>query len=65
MQKFIRINMTTMETSVSEVPEKYVGLGGRALTSSFVNDEVIPTCLALGKNNKIIFAPGLLSGTSV
>lgn len=64
MQKFIRINMTTKETSVSEVPEKYVGLGGRALTSSFVNDEVIPTCHALGKNNKIIFAPGLLSGTS-
>lgn len=34
------------------------------LLLAFVNDEVIPTCHALGKNNKIIFAPGLLSGTS-
>ena len=64
MQKFIRINMTTLQSNTTEVPEKYVGLGGRALTSSFVNDEVIPTCHALGKNNKLIFAPGLLSGTS-
>jgi aldehyde:ferredoxin oxidoreductase len=41
-----------------------VGLGGRAFTSNFIADEVKPTCHALGKNNKLIFAPGLLSGTS-
>lgn len=64
MYKFIRVNMTTKESSVGEVPEKYLGLGGRALTSSIVNDEVKPTCHPLGKNNKIILAPGLLSGTS-
>lgn len=64
MHKFIRVNMTTKEISTDEVPEKYVGLGGRALTSNFVNDEVKPTCHALGKNNKLIFAPGLLSGTT-
>lgn len=64
MQKFIRINMTTLEATTSDVPEKYAGLGGRALTSTFVNDEVNPTCHALGKNNKMVFAPGLLSGTS-
>lgn len=64
MSKFIRVDMTTLSTSVSELPEKYVGLGGRALTSTFVNDEVKPTCHALGRNNKLIFAPGLLSGTS-
>ena len=64
MQKFIRIDMATLKHEITDVPEKYAGLGGRALTSSFVNDEVIPTCHALGKNNKIIFAPGLLSGTS-
>ncbi len=64
MQKFIRINMTTMETSITDVPEKYAGLGGRALTSTFVNEEVNPICHPLGKNNKIVFAPGLLSGTS-
>ncbi|TCO77398.1 aldehyde ferredoxin oxidoreductase family protein [Marinisporobacter balticus] len=64
MNKFIRVNMTTMQVTTEAVPEKYVGLGGRALTSNFVNDEVKPTCHALGKNNKLIFAPGLLSGTS-
>lgn len=64
MNKFIRVDMTTMQVTTSEVPEKYVGLGGRALTSNFVNDEVKPTCHALGKNNKLIFAPGLLSGTT-
>ena len=64
MHKFIRIDMTTLTSTVSEVPAKYVGLGGRALTSNFVNDEVNPTCHPLGKNNKIVFAPGLLSGTA-
>lgn len=64
MNKFIRINMTTLQSTTETVPEKYIGLGGRALTSSFVNDEVKPTCHALGKNNKLIFAPGLLSGTA-
>ena len=64
MNKFIRVDMTTMKVTTDEVPVKYVGLGGRALTSNFVADEVKPTCHALGKNNKIIFAPGLLSGTT-
>lgn len=64
MQKFIRINMTTLTATMTDVPEKYAGLGGRALTSNFINDEVPPTCHALGKNNKLIFAPGLLSGTA-
>lgn len=64
MNSFIRVDMTTLKVTTEEVPAKYVGLGGRALTSNFVNDEVKPTCHPLGKNNKIIFAPGLLSGTS-
>lgn len=64
MFKFIRVNMTTQEVTTEKVPEKYMGLGGRGLTSSFINAEVKPTCHALGKNNKLIFAPGLLSGTS-
>ncbi|MBP2634489.1 MAG: aldehyde ferredoxin oxidoreductase [Firmicutes bacterium] len=64
MNKFIRVNMTTKEITTSAVPEKYAGLAGRGLTSNFVNDEVKPTCHALGKNNKIIFAPGYLTGTN-
>ncbi len=64
MNKFIRINMTDLTSTVGDVPEKYAGLGGRALTSNFVNDEVLPTCHPLGKNNKLVFAPGLLSGST-
>jgi aldehyde:ferredoxin oxidoreductase len=64
VNKFIRVNMTNREAVIETVPEKYAGLGGRALTSNFVNDEVKPSCHPLGKNNKLIMAPGLLSGTS-
>ena len=64
MNKFIRVNLTTMKSTIEDVPEKYKSLGGRGLTSHFINDEVKPTCHPLGKNNKLIFAPGLLSGTS-
>ena len=53
MNKFIRVDMTTMNVTTDEVPVKYAGLGGRGLTSNFVADEVKPTCHPLGKNNKI------------
>ena len=64
MGKFIRVDMTSKEVKIGECPEKYAGLAGRALTSNFVADEVKPTCHPLGKNNKLIFAPGFLSGTN-
>ncbi len=64
MDKILRVNMTTREVKTEAVPEKYAALGGRALTSQIVFDEVPPTCEPLGPFNKLIFAPGLLSGTS-
>ncbi|MBO8138191.1 MAG: aldehyde ferredoxin oxidoreductase [Desulfotomaculum sp.] len=64
MSKIIRVNMTTKKVNIEEVPEKYVGLGGRALTSQVILDEVPPTCHPLGPKNKLVFAPGLLSGTN-
>ena len=63
MGKFIRVDMTSKEVKIGECPEKYAGLAGRGLTSNFVADEVKPTCHPLGKNNKLIFAPGFLTGT--
>ena len=65
MDKILRINMgaeggpKATETPVGE----YAGLGGRALTSAIVAKEVPPLCHPLGENNKLILAPGLLSGT--
>jgi len=41
----------------------YAGLGGRGLTSAIVSKEVPPLCHPLGAENKLVIAPGLLSGT--
>jgi len=40
-----------------------VSLGGRGLTSAIVGKEVPPTCYPIGPHNKLVIAPGLLSGT--
>lgn len=64
MPKFLRIDMTNLQLKWEECPEKYLALGGRALTSQFVLDEVPATCHPLGEYNKLIIAPGLLSGTN-
>ncbi len=61
--KFIRVNMTEKSITVEDVPQDYMGLGGRGLTSIMINTEVPPKCDPLGSENKLIFAPGLLSGT--
>ena len=64
MDKIFRVNMTTLTTTVEAVPEAWLGLGGRALTSTIVATEVDPECHPLGQFNKLVFAPGLLSGTA-
>jgi aldehyde:ferredoxin oxidoreductase len=61
--KFIRVNMNEQTINIADVPQDYMGLGGRGLTSIMVNAEVPPKCDPLGPENKLIFAPGLLSGT--
>ncbi len=62
--KIIRVNMTTLTSSVETVPAEWVGLGGRGLTSTVVAKEVPPTCEPLGKYNKLVFSPGLLTATA-
>lgn len=59
----IRVNMTDLTVKTEAVPEAWRTLGGRALTSTIVAAEVPPTCHPLGPNNKLVFAPGMLSGT--
>jgi aldehyde:ferredoxin oxidoreductase len=63
MDKILRVNMTDLSTKIETVPAAWAGLGGRGLTSTIVAAEVPPTCHALGPNNKLVFAPGLLTGT--
>jgi len=61
--KFIRVNMSEKTINIEDVPQDYAGLGGRGLTSIMINAEVPPKCDPLGPENKLIFAPGFLSGT--
>jgi len=63
MDKILRVNMNDLSTKIEEVPVAWAGLGGRGLTSTIVAAEVPPTCHPLGPNNKLVFAPGLLTGT--
>ena len=64
MDKIYRVDMTNLKVSSEPIPEKYAGLGGRALTSAVVSSEVPPVCHGLSASNKIIYAPGLLGGTA-
>lgn len=42
----------------------YAGMAGRGLTSSIISKEVDPLCHPLSAENKLVIAPGLLSGTA-
>jgi aldehyde:ferredoxin oxidoreductase len=63
-EKIIRVNMETLTTSTEACPSEWAALGGRALTSTVVAKEVPPTCEPLGKYNKLVFSPGLLTATA-
>lgn len=56
--------MGKSELSYEDVPEDYNILGGRGLTSKLISDEVPADCHPLGPNNKIVMAPGIVTGTS-
>ncbi len=60
----LRINMSDRSYRLEEVQAAYANLGGRGMTSSIVHDEVPPLCHPLGPNNKLVFAPGIVTGTS-
>lgn len=63
--RLVRVDMTQGKIEPTPAPAKYEKLGGRALTSKLMLEEVNPTCDALGPHNKLIFAPGLLAGVNV
>ena len=61
--KLLRIDMTAKTIRTEDLPEAYAGLGGRALTSNYINDHVPADCDPLGPENTLIFAPGYFSAT--
>ncbi len=62
-RKILRVDMNREEVNFEDVPEDYETLGGRGLTSTIVSEEVPPRCHPLGPKNKIVFAPGIVTGT--
>jgi aldehyde:ferredoxin oxidoreductase len=65
MGKIVRVDMATLGIKTEDAPSSFNLLGGRALTARIVNQEVSPLCHPLSAKNKLIFAPGLLSGTVI
>jgi len=55
--------MSTLTTKEEPYPDEWAAVGGRALSAKILLKEVDPTCDPLGPSNKLIFAPGSLSGT--
>jgi aldehyde:ferredoxin oxidoreductase len=66
MDKILRINMGPDGDPkyTEESLGGYQGLAGRGLTSGIVSKEVPPLCYPLGENNKLVIAPGMLSGSA-
>jgi aldehyde:ferredoxin oxidoreductase len=66
MDQILRINMGPDGEPSAETESlgDYAGLGGRAMTTAIVASEVPPQCHALSADNKLVIAPGILSGTT-
>jgi len=62
-KRILRVDMTKLEAKFEDLPTDFAALGGRALTSTIVAKEVDPLCHPLGANNKLAFAPGLVTGS--
>jgi len=65
MDKILRVKMGEAggpATAVEPLGD-YAGFGGRAMTSAIVSKEVPPLCHPLGEDNKLVVAPGMLSGS--
>lgn len=64
MSQILRVNMTSMSITFEETPARLREMGGRWQTSTIISEEVDPLCHALGPNNKLVFAPGIVTGTA-
>ena len=63
MDKLLRVNMTDLTVKDEPFPAEWTFLGGRALSAKILLKEVDATCDPLGPGNKVVIAPGVLSGS--
>lgn len=64
MNKLLRIKMGKNPSYVIEDIGVYGGMGGRNVTSRLISTEVPADSHPLGPENKLVIAPGLLSGSA-
>ncbi len=65
MPKILRVDMARRHVSEHPVPDAWRMLGGRALTSRIISEEVDAQIDPLSSEAKLVFAPGLLGGTAI
>src|SRR5882724_3333209 len=63
MDKMLRVNMTDLTVKEEPFPDEWTFIGGRALSAKILLKEVDAKCDPLGPGNKVVFAPGVLSGS--
>jgi aldehyde:ferredoxin oxidoreductase len=63
-KKILRIDMKNLTAKWENTPDNYKLLGGRGLTSAIIANEVPAKADPLGPNNKLIVAPGMVTGSS-
>ncbi|MBN2477174.1 MAG: hypothetical protein JXB62_21380 [Pirellulales bacterium] len=63
MAVIYRVNMTDLSVRSEAPGPGYLETGGRGLTSALIAAEVRPTCHPLSPENKLVIAPGVLTGT--
>jgi len=64
MGNILRVNLRTLTTNTQSCPAEHKNLGGRSLTSAIVAAEVPASCHPLAGDNRLVFAPGLLGGST-
>lgn len=65
--KLLRVNLTEKKFRVEEIPVETFKefIGGRGLVAKYIYNEIKPKTDPLGEENKIFFATGPLTGTSM
>jgi aldehyde:ferredoxin oxidoreductase len=62
--RLLYVDMTNLSTSFERFPEEWKLYGGRGLSAKILTKECDPSCDALGPDNVLVMAPGVLSGTT-
>ncbi|MHC4179788.1 MAG: aldehyde ferredoxin oxidoreductase N-terminal domain-containing protein, partial [Planctomycetota bacterium] len=63
MAVIYRVNMSDLSVRAESPSPEYLRTGGRGLTSALVAGEVPAACHPLSAENKLVIAPGILTGT--